>query len=191
MRARIRSELPVIALFAAALAAVGAPRRARAPPGGPLAWRTRRQHRRRPPGLAWAWCPGCVSAGLRRPELPGAQRVPKPGVFSVLNGVYCVSAADCWAVGEYRTSHQGGRNEVLHWKGKTWQTLTVPNPGGHAVSSASELFGVRCASARDCWAVGDYTSHGADLNEVLHWNGTRWSKVTTPSAGRDHAGQPE
>ena len=107
--------------------------------------------------------------------------MPKPGNFSLLNGVYCVAAADCWAVGEYGTAHQGNRNQVLHWNGKAWQTVAVPNPGGSTVSSVSELFGVRCASAKDCWAVGDYTSHRANLNELLHWNGTRWVKVDAPT----------
>ena len=42
--------------------------------------------------------------------------------------------------------------------------------GGH-------LYGIRCASEADCWAVGDA---GANLTEALHWNGHTWSYVTMP-----------
>ena len=181
MRARIWSELPVIALLAAALAAVGGPAvsaGATVRPAGPAHARAASPASARP-GLGLV--PGLPLGGPARPELPGARRVPKPGTFSLLNGVYCVTAADCWAVGQYGTAHQGDRNEVLHWNGATWRAVAAPNPGGHAVSSASELFSIRCASAKDCWAVGDYTAHGADLNEMLRWNGSRWFKVATPT----------
>jgi hypothetical protein len=181
MRAKIRLQFPVIALCAAALAAVGGPAASAGaivrPAGQANAAAASPSPAR--PGLGLV--PGLHLGQPARPELPGSPRVPKPGAFSLLNGVYCVSAADCWAVGEYGTSHQGIRNEVLHWNGKTWRTVAVPNPGGHAVSSFSELFGVRCAGVKDCWAVGDYSAHGADLNEALHWNGASWSKVTTPT----------
>ncbi len=181
MRATIRSELPVIALLAAALAAVGGPAASAGATERPAGLAHAKAASPSParPGLGLV--PGLRLGGPARLELPGARRVPKPGAFSLLNGVYCVAAADCWAVGEYGTSHRGSRNEVLRWNGKTWQTVAVPSPGGHAVSSVSELFSVRCAGPKDCWAVGDYTAHGADLNEALHWNGTRWSRVTTPT----------
>jgi hypothetical protein len=49
----------------------------------------------------------------------------------------------------------------------------VPEPG-----TDSELAGVSCASAKNCWAVGDYqSSAGAGLNQALHWNGRKWSQV--------------
>lgn len=52
----------------------------------------------------------------------------------------------------------------------------VPEPG---VFSA--LLGVYCTSRASCWAVGAYepTSTTA-LNEVLHWNGSRWLRVFVP-----------
>ena len=181
MRASIRLGLPVSALFAAALAAVGstaASAGATTRPAGPAHAAALSPSPARP---SLSRVPGLRLGGPTRLEMPGARRAPKPGTFSLLNGVYCVTAADCWAVGEYGTSHQGDRNEVLHWNGKTWRTMAVPNPGGHAVSSASVLFSVRCAGAKDCWAVGDYTSHSANLNEALHWNGTRWVKVDMPT----------
>jgi hypothetical protein len=54
----------------------------------------------------------------------------------------------------------------------------VPSPG-----VSSSLQGVACTSASNCWAVGSYDTRTAQLNEVLHWNGTSWSRVTTPNHG--------
>src|SRR5262249_50190807 len=42
------------------------------------------------------------------------------------------------------------------------------------------LYGIRCMSAADCWAVGNTSDN---LTEALHWNGHTWSQVTTPNPG--------
>jgi hypothetical protein len=105
--------------------------------------------------------------------------------------VSCVSAADCWAVGVYtNTSSMTRTNEALHWNGKRWKLISTPNPGGTRRSRQHELLGVSCVSRSDCWAVGAAavfgvrpgafaaaTPGGAALNQVLHWNGRRWSSV--------------
>ena len=55
----------------------------------------------------------------------------------------------------------------------------VPHPG-----SLSVLAALSCPSPRNCWAVGGYASgRGAELNQALHWNGARWSRVSVPSPG--------
>jgi len=85
--------------------------------------------------------------------------------FNELHSVTCVSASDCWGVGD---TSLGG--EILHWNGGTWSL--APQPPG-------ELEGVRCTSSANCWAVGTERS----LNMALHWNGHRWSAVPTPGSG--------
>lgn len=59
---------------------------------------------------------------------------------------------------------------------------STPDPGGTGgPEDISELFGAYCTSARNCWAVGDYGMVGIQrelLNQVLHWNGRRWSKTS-------------
>ena len=56
----------------------------------------------------------------------------------------------------------------------------TPNPG----SKFNELFGVSAVSATDAWAVGDFiNSTGGPRTLVLHWNGTAWSQVPSPSPG--------
>ena len=102
----------------------------------------------------------------------------------VLNGVYCTSAANCWAVGNLK-SGDATLNQVLHWtaSGK-WRRVIVPEPGGRASGDNNNLNAVRCASARDCWAVGDYQPQGsARLDQLLHWNGKKWSVVSAPAPG--------
>ena len=112
------------------------------------------------------------------------RKVPKPGQSSVLNGVFCTSSGNCWAVGTYTPSAgNGGRNEVLHWNGRKWSQFAVANPGGIGNDHFSELYAVRCTSARNCWTVGYYSRGQADLSEALHWNGRKWSNVPTPSPG--------
>src|SRR5271165_7071159 len=75
-----------------------------------------------------------------------------PAGFAFLDGVFCTSAASCWAVGE-QGNGQGVVNQALRWNGKTWRKVAVPNPGGTATDDVSELYAVRCQAARDCWAV--------------------------------------
>jgi hypothetical protein len=104
--------------------------------------------------------------------------------FSDLSGVYCTSGRNCWAVGE-RSKGSALVNEILHWNGNAWRDHSVPDPGGTASNDVSELFAVRCLTARSCWAVGEYQKGGggAILSQALRWNGKRWSVVATPQSG--------
>jgi hypothetical protein len=45
----------------------------------------------------------------------------------------------------------------------------------------TQLFGVFCPSAKDCWAVGEVRDGTADANQMLHWNGTKWRSVPVPN----------
>jgi hypothetical protein len=112
--------------------------------------------------------------------------VPSPGkadngrTSSGLNALSCTSARSCWAVGE-ATGTSGDLNESLHWNGRKWSTVAVPD-----LSSGADIFndltGVSCTADANCWAVGLY-ENGADLNETLHWNGRKWLTVPVPEAG--------
>jgi hypothetical protein len=39
---------------------------------------------------------------------------------SVLNGVRCTSAGNCWAVGFSSRRNANDQSEILHWTGKKW-----------------------------------------------------------------------
>lgn len=123
-----------------------------------------------------------------------------------LNSVYCVTASDCWAVGNTSSG------EVFaHWNGTTWsRDPSRPAPAqdlnsvwctssnncwavgaartfvqwnGTAWSTAAvaalpnvNYNGVTCVNATDCWAVGQ--NSGGSV--IVHWNGAAWSRVTAP-----------
>jgi hypothetical protein len=100
-----------------------------------------------------------------------------------LFGVFCNSPSDCWAVGEIK-SKTATVNQVLHWTGKKWFTVAVPNQAGLGKGALNELFAVRCTAKASCWAVGDSQKSGhAILDQLLHFNGKKWSVVSAPAPG--------
>jgi hypothetical protein len=55
----------------------------------------------------------------------------------------------------------------------------IPTPG-----QSSLLRRVACPSPASCWAVGSYTTvSGALVDQILRWNGRRWSQFPAPSPG--------
>ncbi len=123
-----------------------------------------------------------VRSALPRLPLALSPKAEPKGAPSVLDSVFCTSAANCWAVGSF-TSKGALLNQVLHWTGKKWFRVVVPSPGGTAPGDSSTLIAVRCTSAANCWAVGDFINGRVNLDEALHWTGKKWHLVTTPSPG--------
>ena len=109
--------------------------------------------------------------------------VPSPSRGSggnVLDGVSCVSAAACTAVGAHGAG-SASRTLVESWNGTSWSVVPSPNPG----SEGSFLHGVSCVSAAACTAVGSYTTSSAIGTLVESWNGTSWSVVPSPNYGSE------
>jgi hypothetical protein len=103
----------------------------------------------------------------------------------LMNGVFCTSPANCWAVGDEQAATGAKLNQVLHWTGREWFSVNVPSQAGAGPGDTSELLAVRCLSAADCWAVGDSQSAGPgapELDQALHWNGERWQLVGMPTS---------
>ncbi len=114
---------------------------------------------------------------------PGGTRI---GHVNTLYSVRCLSANDCTAVGDYGTTSASGvlRNQALHWNGKNWSLANTANPGGTKPGGVNEVFALGCAAADSCWGAGSYGSSKSpvkNLNEILHWNGKKWIKVTAPN----------
>ncbi len=110
--------------------------------------------------------------------------IPSPnkvGTFNGLEGVSCVSASDCTAVGA-RSSSSGVTTLIESWNGTAWSVVPSPNKA----SANNELVGVSCAAANACTAVGDDAKVSGPARTLIEsWNGTAWSIVPSPNKGVD------
>jgi hypothetical protein len=107
---------------------------------------------------------------------------PNPDGINQLLGVRAVPSTPdtVWAVGSYSnpaTSYGDLTLILRHARGR-WRAVSSPN-----VTADNHLEAVDATGPADAWAVGwGNTSPfgGAALAIVLHWNGTRWNKVSIP-----------
>lgn len=98
-----------------------------------------------------------------------------------LSAVSCVSTSFCAAVGTYLSGEYADNKTLLEsWNGTRW----TAEP---ATTVDSEMNGVSCASAGDCWAAGfswaGPASTGPLRNLAEFWNGSTWSDGPVPDAG--------
>ena len=111
---------------------------------------------------------------------------PNANASQTLNGVTCSSASDCWAV-SYRPDQT---TLIEHWDGTSWTIVNSPNyttPDNFVMKSF--LIDVTCASASNCWAVGNYINAldqpplGRQAPLIEKWDGTSWTVVSVPDPG--------
>ncbi|MDP9331956.1 MAG: hypothetical protein M3Q30_01395 [Actinomycetota bacterium] len=78
---------------------------------------------------------------------------PNPTTGSVLDGVSCTSATNCFAIGYVVDLNSGQPTFTLveRWNGARWAIVRSANPTG---ATSSALYGVSCISTRSCFAVG-------------------------------------
>lgn len=71
---------------------------------------------------------------------------------------------------------------VEGWDGASWQEQATPGTDLH-----EGLFDIAAGSASDVWAVGVRELSTNSRTLILHWNGTTWHIVPSPSpsAGQD------
>ena len=105
---------------------------------------------------------------------------PAPATGIALNGVACVMASSCFAVGNMETSSTAAHGVVEQWNGKTWSPMSAPSPKGALWSGLSS---VTCFPAGHCVAVGDAqnssTSSGYFFGETF--NGKTWALTSATS----------
>jgi hypothetical protein len=110
-----------------------------------------------------------------------------PNVAQIL-GISAESGSDIWVVGNRVIFSGGGavlKTLILHWNDKSWSQDTSPSPS----PARNILYNVSASSPTDAWAVGGYCTSNCsggptppvDHTLILHWNGTAWSRVTSPS----------
>ena len=100
---------------------------------------------------------------------------------NALFGVAAVSGTDAWAVGISIDPTYSTQPLILRWNGTIWQESPSPSPYVGGV----QLIGVTVISSSDVWIVGsypDFTRPSGSHTLAMHWNGSVWSLVSTPSA---------
>ena len=112
--------------------------------------------------------------------------LPAAGVDK-LGGVKAFGPNDVWAVGtQIVTASPQTRTLVMHWNGSAWSIVPSANPNPNTDS----LRAIDGTSSSDIWAVGQQapseatTGVGPGTRTLTeHFNGSRWSAVTSPSTG--------
>jgi hypothetical protein len=100
-----------------------------------------------------------------------------PSLGNYLDGVSCLSATFCTAVGSFISGH-GDETLVESWDGSTWSIVPSPDTG-----YIDGLLKVSCTSPSACTAVGESRPRFAfDRTLVETWDGKAWSVVASPDA---------
>lgn len=96
---------------------------------------------------------------------------------SYLNATAAISANDVWAVGE-TIANIPQQPLALHFNGTSWSAVPTPAlPSG----DFGQLRGVTAVASDNVWAVGE-TGNIAPFNSLIeHWDGTKWSIVSSPN----------
>jgi len=101
---------------------------------------------------------------------------PNPAVTGnsgdVLNAIAAAGPGDLWAVG---WEHNVDENILLfeHFDGTSWSAVQPPSGGTEQFGT-----GIAAVAPNDVWAVG---TNAVATTLAAHWNGRRWSLVSTPS----------
>lgn len=112
---------------------------------------------------------GTARAGPRQPPPPYRPTQPK----ECSNGVSCVSATNCEAVGYYAFLSGPPLPLIEQWNGSTWSVQPTWPPDG---TFGTFVNGVSCTASSACLAVG-YTIFGGGLTDAFaeRWDGSVWS----------------
>jgi hypothetical protein len=127
-------------------------------------------------GASWKIVPGVVPSEGYPPNQP-------------LTGVAASAANDVWAVGTGVGNSGGGCGAdfgavIEHWDGARWSSVPFANPPGATYGPSFTT--VTAVSANDAWVVGGFETsrtrtHAFIAPVVEHWDGARWSNVTSPA----------
>ena len=105
---------------------------------------------------------------------------PQGATSNAFNGVSCVSAVLCEAVGTADDALGNLTSLAETWNGTSWKIQATPDPAQASGGVRAEMFGVSCVSADFCEAVGySATAPGAG---AWAWNGTSWTAQAAPGS---------
>ncbi|MFN2582473.1 MAG: hypothetical protein ABR498_07015 [Candidatus Dormibacteria bacterium] len=110
---------------------------------------------------------------------------PTGSLFGDLQGVTCVAASNCWAVGQQGTGPLGAQTVqtlVMHFDGSGWSVVASPNTSS---SQTNALNGVTCTADAHCWAAG-YADSGSGATArplTAFYDGATWRLVPSADPG--------
>jgi hypothetical protein len=130
--------------------------------------------------ISHPWVGDWDGQSWRRTPLPG------PTLNTDIEDATALSATDVWLTGDRITNDHGGLRPVTyHWNGTVWTSVGLPFPGRGRVT---DLIGTSGIASDDVWAVGGTVNRTGDRDPqtyVVHWDGTSWSRVSTPNPGSE------
>ena len=101
------------------------------------------------------------------------------GASNSLQGVSCVGASFCQAVGHFSDGVNPQRTLIESWDGATWSLAPSPNV---SPTQSDGLSGVDCFSQTTCSAVGLTHNPSTAFNPMaVVWDGSAWSIVAAPN----------
>ncbi len=108
---------------------------------------------------------------------------PNVGQFAnAFGGISALSPTEAWAVGTRQVNDPGPDFRTLaeHWDGASWSVASTPNGG-----TLDRLNAVAEIATNDVWAVGVHYNQSALAYQTLveHFDGTKWSILTSPNGG--------
>ena len=124
---------------------------------------------------------------LEQNEGDGWSIVPSPTTPRIddatLNGVDCLDAGACWAVGFEQAANGSADDQPLIEQntGSGWAIVSTPASRG-----GESLEAVTCTGASDCWAVGFVGKTGSKYQTLIEETG--WELPASPTT--TPAGQP-
>lgn len=100
----------------------------------------------------------------------------------VLFSASAISARDLWAAG---ADVSNSLPALGRWTGTKWtESRSISAVLPNTASSFTVISAVNALSDRDVWVEAVTTSRGGTTSvEVVHWNGTKWSRVKRGSKG--------
>jgi hypothetical protein len=106
---------------------------------------------------------------------------PNPGSYrNSLQAVSVVSSNDIWAAGWSSNGNSTFSPTILHWDGTAWTESLVTLPDSPSAVRSPQLFGISAVSSTEAYAVGWAWDSSIQVDIILEWNGTTWTRANPP-----------
>jgi hypothetical protein len=97
-------------------------------------------------------------------------------------GVDTLGPKNVWIAGRYLIEGSVTKNVIYRSQGDRLMRMAVPSPG----AGGNELQAIAVIDGDEAWAVGTLrTAGGQDRPMFLHWDGRRWTSITSPAVTGD------